>query len=374
LPFARETSTTSPPAPQKRTRWWAIAAVAVSGAAAVTALPWALPALRRSGEIDTERLASFNPLPQRSLDEGTNPVVDERIRLGRKLFYDARLSKSGGLSCNTCHPLDRYGADGKKTSMGVGDHQLTRNTPSVYNSAAYSTLMWDGRHETLVAQAGGVLTSPQEMGMTEAQVVHVLKTIPAYGESFAKAFPGEQEAVNFHNVLEAIAAFESTLFTRGRWDGFLEGDKTTLTDEEKHGFNLFIDVGCVSCHFGPNIGAMMFQKLGLVKAWPDSRDRGRYEVTKRDLDWMVFRVPSLRNVAMTGPYFHDGSISSLDEAVRIMSRHQIGKELTNAEVKAIVSWLRCLTGDLPQALIAPEPPADGAPAPAPSAATLAPSK
>ncbi|WP_437805758.1 cytochrome-c peroxidase [Sorangium sp. So ce1078] len=157
------------------------------------------------------------------------------------------------------------------------------------------------------------------------------------------------EAVTFHNVALALAAFEGTLFTRGRWDMFLEGDTTALSDEEKAGFNAFVDTGCISCHFGPDIGATMYQKAGLVKPWPNTKDRGRYEITRRGADWMVFRVPSLRNVAQTGPYFHDGSVSSLEEAVRMMARHQLGKELRDREVYLIARWLVSLTGEIPRA-------------------------
>ncbi len=174
--------------------------------------------------------------------------------------------------------------------------------------------------------------------------------------AFRAAFPDEPEPTTFQNASRAIASFEESLFTRGRWDQFLEGDKSVLTDEEKAGFNRFVEIGCVSCHFGSTVGATGFQKLGLVRAWPDTRDRGRYEITRRDADWMLFRVPSLRNVAVTGPYFHDGSVASLEEAIRMMARHQLGRELHAEDVSSIKSWLKTLTGAIPRDAIAPAPP------------------
>jgi cytochrome c peroxidase len=166
-------------------------------------------------------------------------------------------------------------------------------------------------------------------------------------QAFAKAFPGDKAPVTFENTARAIGAFERKLFTPSRWEKYLAGEKGALTPAEKAGFNTFVDTGCPSCHFGPYVGATMFQKLGLVKAWPTTRDRGRFELTQKNEDYMVFRVPSLRNVAVTGPYLHDGSITNLPEVVRMMARHQLGKELGDAQIASIVSFLGCLTGELP---------------------------
>ncbi|MEM9491876.1 MAG: cytochrome c peroxidase, partial [Myxococcota bacterium] len=187
-----------------------------------------------------------------------------------------------------------------------------------------------------------------------------------YGEAFAQAFPNAEEPISVSNAGMAIAAFERKLVTPGRWDRFLAGETDALSDQEKRGFNLFVEVGCVTCHYGAYVGADSYKKLGLVKAWPDNRDRGRYELTMRDEDWMVFKVPSLRNVAETGPYFHDGSVGELDQAIRLMARHQLGKELSDDEVAAVAAWLGALTGELPVKLIAPpELPVSGPDVPRP---------
>lgn len=191
------------------------------------------------------------------------------------------------------------------------------------------------------------MLSPRTMATTPERLAPALEAVPAYADAFALAFPRDDKPVSFDNAARALAAYEDTLVTRGRWDRFLEGDRGALTDQEKAGFNRFVEVGCVACHFGSNVGATMFQKVGLVKAWPNTKDRGRYEITKRDADWMVFRVPPLRNVARTAPYFHDGSIASLPEAIRMMAHHQIGRDLDEEDVTLIAAWLGCLTGDLP---------------------------
>jgi len=336
----------------RRTLWGVV--LGVIGAAAVAGA--ALTVARRpNAHIDAERLSSFAPLIAPAPDARS----EEKIRLGRALFHDARLSGNGDVSCASCHPLDRYGADGKRLSRGSFDREPARNTLGIYNLAGYFALLWDGRETSLVSQAEEVLLSPKAMAGSKADIPAILQAVPAYRSGFARAFPGEAEPVSFANAIQALAAFEGALFTPGRWDRFLQGERGALSDVEKAGFNRFIEVGCVQCHYGPNVGATMFQKVGLVKAWPETKDRGRYEITKKDTDWMVFRVPSLRNVAMTAPYFHDGSVATLDEAVRMMARHQIGKELDDRDVSLIVSWLGCLTGDIPQVATgeAPKPPA-----------------
>jgi cytochrome c peroxidase len=303
-----------------------------------------------SAFIDPERLASFSALPPAATSP-SNPLTDEKINLGRMLFYEPRLSKNHDISCNSCHPLDKHGADGEKLSLGHAHQFGKRNTPGVYNASGYFALFWDGRAANVEEQAKMPILNPAEMGMTEQRVEATLRSIPTYTEAFARAFPSERSPVTFHNATRAIAAFERRLLARGRWDRFIEGDASALTDAEKVGFNAFVDVGCVTCHYGPYVGATSFQKVGLVKAWPNTKDRGRYEVTQQDVDYMVFRVPSLRNVALTGPYFHDGSVSSLEEAIRMMARHQLGTELSPERVTAIATWLASLTGETPTAYI-----------------------
>jgi cytochrome c peroxidase len=320
------------------------ASASQAAAAAASVAPAAESAA--SAEIDEGRLESFGPLPD-VVSSPQNPLSEEKISLGRMLFYDARLSKNQDVSCNTCHLLDAYGVDGKKVSTGHAQQTGTRNAPTVYNSAGFFALMWDGRFPNVEEQAKGPLTKDVEMNTTPKRVEETLSSMPEYVAMFAKAFPGERSPVTFDNTARAIGAFERKLFTPGRWEKFLAGEKAALTPAEKVGFNTFVETGCPTCHFGPYVGASMFQKLGLVKAWPSSRDRGKFELTQKNEDYMVFRVPSLRNVAKTGPYLHDGSMTSLPEVVRMMARHQVGKELTDAQANAIVAWLGCLTGDLP---------------------------
>jgi cytochrome c peroxidase/serine/threonine protein kinase len=302
---------------------------------------------RSPSEIEADRLASFSPLPVDAVP--ADPVLRRRIELGGRLFAEPGLSRNGDIACTSCHPLDRYGVDGKKLSRGSDDREPPRNTLSVYNTAGFFTLLWDGRKDDLVEQAKEVLLSPRAMAASADELPGRVGGLPGYDREFAAAFPDDAAPISFDNIARALAAFEATLYSRGRWDRFLEGDRAALSDEEKAGFNRFVEVGCVTCHFGPNVGATMFQRLGLVKAWPDSRDRGRFEITRRDVDWMVFRVPTLRNVEATGPYFHDGSVSDLDTAIQLMARHQLGKELDPRDVRLIRSWLASLTGDPPDA-------------------------
>jgi len=337
------------------------------GAGAASTAP-SEPGLSPSAEIDEGRTESFGPLPT-VVSTPTNPLSDEKIALGRMLYYEERLSKNHDVSCNTCHLLDKYGVDGKKVSTGHAQQQGTRNSPSVYNSAGYFALMWDGKFPNVEEQAKGPLLKPVEMSATPKRIEQTLLSIPEYVQAFARAFPGEKSPVTFDNVAKAIGAFERKLFTPSRWEKFLAGEKTALSDPEKVGFNTFVETGCPTCHFGPYVGATMFQKLGLMKAWPTTRDRGRFELTQKNEDYMVFRVPSLRNVAMTGPYLHDGSLTSLNEVVRMMARHQIGKELSDAQITAIITWLGALTGDLPSEYTRkPELPPSGKGTPPPEVA------
>jgi cytochrome c peroxidase len=284
------------------------------------------------------------------------------------LYFDPRLSKNHDVSCNTCHGLDTYGVDGKVTSEGHKKQRGGRNSPTVYNAAGHFAQFWDGRAADVEAQALGPMTNPVEMAMASGeQVTAVLRTIPGYAEHFAKAFPGVSEPVTYENAGKAIAAFERKLVTPSRWDAFLGGKSDALTAAEKDGFNAFIDAGCMACHTGAFVGGGMYQKLGLVKPWPGLEDTGRFEATNNEADKGFFKVPSLRNIARTGPYFHDGKVAELSEAVTMMARHQLGKELSAEQVGSIVTWLNALTGDLPPAelISAPELPPNGPETPAP---------
>jgi cytochrome c peroxidase len=293
--------------------------------------------------INPRLLRRFKPL--RELPEEADPVEVARIALGKQLFFDPRLSRTGSVACSSCHPLDRGGADGRPTSVGVGGKVGLRNAPTVYNAAWHVAQFWDGRAADLEAQARVPLLSPDEMAMrSPAEVVKVLESVPGYVAEFRVAFPGEP--LDFDHVVRALAAFEETLATPARWDRYLRGDHGALAKPEVEGLKLFANIGCVQCHTGELVGSM-FQRVGVVEPWPNQRDQGRFAITKRPDDQMVFKVPTLRNVAMTGPYFHDGSVASLDEAVRLMARHQLGAELPAADVTAIVAWLGALTGEPP---------------------------
>jgi len=303
-------------------------------------------------EIPAASLAMFKALPE-AMESKTNPLTDAKIDLGRMLYFDARLSKNQDVSCNSCHDLDRYGVDGKEVSNGHKGEKGRRNAQSVYNAAGHFVQFWDGRAADVEAQAKGPVLNPLEMAMPdEAHVVAVLKSMPAYEEAFKKAYPEAKGAITFDGMANAIGAFERKLVTPSRWDKFMKGDKAALTTEEKAGFNAFFDAGCIACHIGPYFGGTMYQKAGLVKPWPNQKDQGRFEITKDEADKMVFKVPSLRNVEKTAPYFHDGSVKTLEEAVKMMAVYQSAKELKDEEVKSIVAFLKTLTGELPKAYIA----------------------
>ncbi|MDF2692319.1 MAG: Cytochrome peroxidase [Labilithrix sp.] len=308
-------------------------------------------ATQRSAPVTIDRalLNAFAPLPA-SMDGSTGPSTPETVALGKQLYFDARLSKNQDISCASCHGLETYGVDNKPTSPGHKGQLGTRNSPTVYNAALHSTQFWDGRAKDVEAQALGPLLNPVEMAMkNEAAVLAVLRSIPEYEASFKKVFPSEKEPLTFANVGKAIGAFERTLVTPSHWDKYLGGDETALTEAERAGLARFLDVGCSTCHAGAAVGGRDFKKLGQVKPWPSAlADNGRFDVTKDAADRNVFKVPSLRNIDKTGPYFHDGSVKTLEEAVRLMATHQLGKDLSPADVDSIVTFLKSLTGELPK--------------------------
>ena len=297
--------------------------------------------------ISADDLRPFRPLPKEFATE-LNPVTDAKIQLGRMLFHDKRLSLAQDISCNSCHDVTKFGVDGEKTSPGHKGSRGDRNSPTVYNAGGHVAQFWDGRAATLEDQAKGPILNPGEMAMhDEKAVLAVVESIPEYVKLFKDAFPKDKKAVSYTNLANAIGAFERRLVTPSRWDKFLEGDTNALTTEEKAGFALFTKTGCPGCHSGPAVGGGSFQKLGLIKPYPDQSDLGRFKVTKEEGDKMMFRVPSLRNIEKTAPYFHNGSIATLEEAVKTMGHHQLGKELTDKEIASIVTFLKALTGELP---------------------------
>jgi len=304
-----------------------------------------------AGPPTAEIKAMFGSMP-REMTSPDNPITPEKVALGRMLYYDDRMSKSGDISCNSCHVLDKYGVDGLATSPGHDGTLGARNSPTVYNAALQFVQFWDGREPTVEAQALGPILNPVEHGMPDGAAVEtILRGIPEYAPLFAAAFPGEEQPITFQNVGQAIGAFERKLVTRGNWDRWLMGDGSALTVQEKRGLDAFIQTGCTTCHMGPDVGGSLYQKLGLLKPY-DTADLGRYDVTHQDQDKFFFKVPLLRNVAETGPYLHDGSIETLEETVRIMADYQLGKTLTDQQVADMVAFMKALTGKIDEEYIA----------------------
>lgn len=334
----------------------------------VVLLATTLSAVTAAEDILTNRglLALLKPLPE-MMESAANPVTEEKVELGRKLFHDTRLSLNRKNSCNSCHNLETYGVDNQKFSTGDAGGKGGRNSPTVFNAAIHIAQFWDGRAKDVEEQAKGPVLNAVEMAMPSADyVAEVLQSIPGYAPLFKNAFPDDVDPVNYDNFAKAVGAFERKLVTPSRFDDFLKGKEDALTMEEKTGLNNFLGAGCATCHNGPAIGGQMYQKLGLVKPWPGNTDSGRFEVTKNEIDKFMFKVPSLRNIAKTGPYLHDGSVSDLNELTSMMAEHQLGRTLDKKQVDSIVIFLKVLTGSLPKDLIAaPELPADGPNTPKP---------
>jgi cytochrome c peroxidase len=311
------------------------------------------PEKKSSVEINPRLLRRFEPVRSR-IDTPANVLTSAKMDLGRMLFFEKRLSKNQELSCNTCHQLANYGVDNQPTSTGHHGHRGGRNAPTVYNAAGFFAEFWDGRAGSVEQQAIIPMLDPTEMAMSgAAQADKVLKSMPEYLAAFKNAFPGERDPVTIGNIGLALGAFERRLTTPSRWDEYLRGNQSALTDPELEGLKAFTNIGCMVCHTGEFLGGGMYQKVGVVEPWPNQKDQGRYEVTKQEVDRMMFKVPTLRNIAKTAPYFHDGSVPTLDAAVRRMGRYQLGLNLADREVSTIVAWLGALTGRLPDEYIKP---------------------
>jgi cytochrome c peroxidase len=296
---------------------------------------------------------AFRPIPPTVPTVKGNPVTWKKVELGRMLWFEWRLSSSGVISCNSCHSLAAGGSDNVETSIGHGWQKGPRNAPTVFNAVFNAAQFWDGRAEDLRSQAKGPIQAAVEMASTPEYVVNVLRSIPEYQERFASAFPGEPDSVTFDNVTRALEDFEATLITpASRFDQFLEGNLTALTEQEQYGLKLFMDTGCSGCHNGVNVGGQDYFPFGVVER-PGSdvlppEDKGRFAVTKTASDEYVFRAVPLRNVALTAPYFHSGKVWSLEQAVAIMGTSQLGKDLSPEETGAIAAFLRTLTGKPPR--------------------------
>ncbi len=276
-------------------------------------------------------------------------------QLGKKLYYETAISANGEMSCNTCHPIATYGVDNLRVSPGHDGSTGTRNSPTTLNAYFHTTQFWDGRSPDLADQAKGPVLNPIEMGLsTPEEVEKILAAMPEYPEMFAVAFPAEENPITFDNFALAVAAFEETLATPAAFDAFLDGMAHKLDDEQKEGLSLFIETGCIACHIGPGLGGTMMQRFGLVHgpyyAFTDSevKDKGVAEVTGKEQDQYIFKTPALRNIEKTAPYFHDGSVESLEEAIKIMSFTQLGRELDDEQTQRMIAFFKSLTGDIPE--------------------------
>ncbi len=274
-------------------------------------------------------------------------VDQNRVELGRILYHEKRLSRDNSLSCNSCHDTQGFGVDGKQFSVGFHNHLTGRNSPTSFNAFMHLSQFWDGREPTVEEQAKGPILAAGEMAMPSPEaVVKKLNGIEGYQDLFAAAFPKSDPAITYDNVGTAIGAYERLFVTPGRFDAFLGGVKSALTAQEKRGLEKFAATGCTTCHSGTLLGGTLYQKVGLVKPWPNQKDQGRYDLTKNESDRMIFKVPSLRNIAETGPYFHDGSADNLEDAIALMGEYQLGMKLEKADIADIAAFLGSLTGEL----------------------------
>ncbi|HAJ14474.1 MAG: cytochrome-c peroxidase [Hydrogenophaga sp.] len=329
-------------------------------------IAWTLRAIAAAAVLGSSMAAvaqSDEPVSPVPAPKAVNPAA---VELGKKLFFDPRLSKSGFISCNSCHNLSMGGSDNLKTSIGHNWQRGPINSPTVLNSRMNLAQFWDGRAKDLKEQAGGPIANPGEMAFTHELAVETLRSIPGYVEEFKQVFNTDQLTID--EVTTAIAAFEETLVTpNSRFDQWLDGDKTALTRDELTGYQLFKESGCVACHNGPNFGGNSFQKMGLVQPYKTANTaQGRMDVTGKDIDRFNFKVPTLRNVELTYPYFHDGEAETLTQAVDVMGRLQLGREFSTDENARIVAFLKTLTGQQPQFTLPILPPSsDKTPKPRP---------
>ncbi|MDH5612630.1 MAG: cytochrome-c peroxidase [Gammaproteobacteria bacterium] len=305
--------------------------------------------------------AEWQALPETAPAPADNPTTAAKVELGKMLYMDPRLSSTGTVSCNSCHNVMEGGDDSRAVSMGVHGQTGGRSAPTVWNSAFHSVQFWDGRANSLEDQAKGPITNPIEMGMkNHDQAMTVVKDIPGYKAYFEKAFG--KNSMNIENAAKAIAAFERTLITpNSAYDRFVKGDKKALSKQQQDGMNKFAELGCVGCHSGAafngpsnEIGVGFYAKFptfadnDYVAKYKLTDDKGRGGVTNNAAENNMFRVPTLRNISDTAPYFHNGSVKTLEEAVRVMAKTQLNQDLSQQDVKNIVAFLEALTGDYPE--------------------------
>lgn len=306
-------------------------------------------------ELNTQARNLFGVLPTIA-ENPDNPITDEKVELGRMLYFDNRLSKDNTQSCNTCHNLNTFGVDNKSFSEGNDGKLGGRNSPTTLNAAFHFAQFWDGREPNVEAQAGGPILNPIEMAMpSEKAVIQKLSKIEKYVDAFTKTFPNDKPAMTYENLKKAIGAFERKLVTPSKFDTYIAGNNDALNNEEKDGLQAFINSGCIACHSGSMLGGNMYQKFGLFgDYWTLTKsakiDNGRFDVTKNEADKYVFKVPSLRNVEKTAPYFHDGSVQDLKESIIIMGKTALNKDITEEDANKMIVFLKTLTGNLPNEL------------------------
>jgi cytochrome c peroxidase len=272
------------------------------------------------------------------------------VSLGDKLYRDPKLSKNDRVACVSCHMLDKGGTDRRAKSIGIDGKIGSINAPTILNSSLHFKQFWDGRAESLEQQIEGPINNPKEMGSNWEEVIGKLQKSPEYVAQFGKLYP---DGITSNNIKNAIATFERSLVTPdSRFDRFLKGDTTAINAEEQEGYRRFQASGCVSCHQGVLLGGNLYQKFGVFGDYFQDRgnitevDRGRFNVTKNETDRYSFKVPSLRNVELTSPYFHDGSAQTLEQGIKVMFKYQIGREASTDDIKYIIKFLTTLTSPL----------------------------
>lgn len=312
-----------------------------------------------TGDQDLISRASqiFGPLPQ-TMPSEQNPITPAKVKLGKVLFYELRISIDGTVSCAKCHPISLYAADGLKKAKGNNCKENPRNAPTIFNAASQISEHWIGNRTSVEDQAKQSVTGPPAFGMPSYESVEkILKGMKGYVALFQDAFPGEKDPVTIDNFAKAIGAFERTLVTPAPFDDFMKGNAGAMTEQQKKGLKTFLDTGCMTCHFSPYVGGQMYQKFGVFEPYmkytkSEKVDEGRFAITKNEADKYLFKVPVLRNVAMTPPYFHDGSVDKLDQAIWIMAKIQLGKDLSKQQTGDIAAFLASLTGRIPDDALA----------------------
>lgn len=315
----------------------------------------------------------WQALPDQAPAPADNPTTAEKVELGRLLYFDPRFSTTGTVSCNSCHNLMLGGDDNRAFSMGVHGKTGGRSAPTVWNAAFASSQFWDGRANSLEDQAKGPVVNPVEMGMSDLEKAMArVRAIPGYKPYFVAAF-GKNDPMTVENAARAVAAFERTMITpNSPYDRFVKGDKTALNEQQQRGMQTFADIGCTSCHSGAAFnGPAMAAGTGFFMKFPTysdndyvekydlMKDQARFEVTKKASDKHLFKVPTLRNITLTAPYFHNGSVKTLDEAVRVMAKTQLNMDLDDAQVADLLAFLGSLTGEFPVQALPRLPATDG---------------